>query len=62
MCVQGDYSLSVKYQIVKHIKINQNGKRYDLAPDAKSFPTIQVCVAMERWRCMTHSVGADRAL
>ncbi len=40
---QGDYSLSIKYNIVKHIKINQNGKRYDIAPDAKSFATIQVC-------------------
>ena len=39
---QGDYSLSVKYIQVKHIKINRNGNMYDIAPDAKAFPTIQV--------------------
>ena len=38
---QGDYSLSIKYQIVKHIKVNQTGTRYDIAPDAKNFGTIQ---------------------
>ncbi len=41
---QGDYSLSVKYGIVKHIKINRHGNKYDLAPDSKSFPSIQELV------------------
>lgn len=40
----GDYSLSIKYSIVKHIKINRRGARYDLAPDSKSFLTIQEVV------------------
>jgi len=41
----GDYSLSVKYNNeVKHIKINREGKLYDLASDAKSFPSIQELV------------------
>lgn len=37
----GDYSLSVKYNLVKHIKINRRGNKYEIAPDAKPFPTIQ---------------------
>lgn len=40
---QGDYSLSVQYDNnVKHIKINRHGNMYDVAPDAKAFPSIQV--------------------
>eukprot|EP00038_Savillea_parva_P023433 m.40912 g.40912 ORF g.40912 m.40912 type:complete len:809 (+) comp6046_c0_seq2:199-2625(+) len=42
---QGDYSLSVKYsQNCKHIKINRKGNKYDLAPDAASFTSIQELV------------------
>lgn len=37
----GEYSLSVKYNIVKHIKINRSGKLFSLAPDAQSFASIQ---------------------
>lgn len=40
----GDYSLSIKYKIVKHIKINRVGKKYELAPDAQSFSTVQELV------------------
>lgn len=41
----GDYSLSVQYDNnVKHIKINRTGNKYDLAPDAKAFPSIQELV------------------
>jgi len=40
----GDYSLSIKYGQVKHIKINRTGNKYELAPDAKAFPTIQELV------------------
>lgn len=37
----GDYSLSVKYNLVKHIKISRRGNKYEIAPDAKPFLTIQ---------------------
>eukprot|EP00051_Salpingoeca_urceolata_P001684 m.43077 g.43077 ORF g.43077 m.43077 type:complete len:802 (-) comp11610_c0_seq2:431-2836(-) len=40
----GDYSLSVKYGVVKHIKINRHGNRYAVAPDAKAFPSIEELV------------------
>jgi len=40
----GDYSLSVKFNIVKHIKINRHGKMFELAPDAKAFQSIQELV------------------
>eukprot|EP00040_Diaphanoeca_grandis_P019004 m.100075 g.100075 ORF g.100075 m.100075 type:complete len:776 (-) comp27218_c0_seq1:153-2480(-) len=41
----GDYSLSVQFDsVVKHIKINRHGNLYDLAPDAKSFASIQELV------------------
>jgi len=41
----GDYSLSVQFNsVVKHIKINRQGKLYDLAPDSKNFPSIQELV------------------
>ena len=52
---QGDYSLSIKYQIVKHIKINFTNNRYDIAPDAKNFATVQACgaalLALRSLRC-----------
>ena len=41
---QGEYSLSVMYQQVKHIKINRDGNKYDVAPDSKAFPSIQELV------------------
>jgi hypothetical protein len=40
--VQGDYSLSVVYGAVKHIKINRRGIKYEVAPDARAFSTVQV--------------------
>lgn len=50
----GDYSLSVRYSNnVKHIKINRHGNKFDLAPDAKSFPTIQELVE----HFQTHSLN-----
>ena len=50
----GEYSLSVKYNnVIKHIKINRKGNMYDLAPDAKSFPSIQEMVDHFR----THSLN-----
>jgi len=51
---QGDYSLSVQYDNnVKHIKINRHGNKYDLAPDAKAFPSIQELVE----HFQTHSLN-----
>eukprot|EP01147_Barroeca_monosierra_P010411 gene10411-2542_t len=41
----GEYSLSIKYQAVKHIKINRKGTRYNVAPDSDEFPSIQELVA-----------------
>eukprot|EP00040_Diaphanoeca_grandis_P021369 m.113851 g.113851 ORF g.113851 m.113851 type:complete len:782 (-) comp28302_c0_seq1:91-2436(-) len=50
----GDYSLSVQFNTeVKHIKINREGKMYDLASDAKSFPSIQELVE----HFQTHSLN-----
>lgn len=40
----GDYSLSIKFGAVKHIKVNREANKYELAPDAKSFPTIHELV------------------
>ncbi len=40
----GDYSLSIKFGQVKHIKVNREGNKYELAPDAKSFPSIHELV------------------
>jgi guanine nucleotide exchange factor VAV len=40
----GEYSLSIVYQQVKHIKINRTGNKYDVAPDSKAFPSIQELV------------------
>ena len=36
---------SVKKGAVKHIKINRTGGKYDVAPDAKAFATVQELVA-----------------
>ena len=41
---QGEYSLSIKYGQVKHIKIDRSNMKYELAPDSKSFDTIQELV------------------
>lgn len=50
----GDYSLSVQFDNnVKHIKINRTGNKYDLAPDARSFPSIQELVE----HFQTHSLN-----
>jgi len=50
----GEYSLSVKYNnVIKHIKVNRKGNMYDLAPDAKAFPSIQEMVDHFR----THSLN-----
>eukprot|EP00056_Hartaetosiga_gracilis_P004588 m.76390 g.76390 ORF g.76390 m.76390 type:complete len:651 (+) comp11879_c0_seq1:936-2888(+) len=40
----GEYSLTIKYLDVKHIKINRRGARYNIAPDSKDFPTIDELV------------------
>ena len=61
--VQGDYSLSIKYGIVKHIKINRHGNKYDVAPDAKQFPSIQELV--EHFQCQSlnrHFPGMETTL
>lgn len=41
----GEYSLSIIFKTVKHIKINRKGTRYNVAPDSDEFPTIQDLVA-----------------
>eukprot|EP00052_Salpingoeca_macrocollata_P034789 m.12643 g.12643 ORF g.12643 m.12643 type:complete len:807 (+) comp6968_c0_seq1:124-2544(+) len=59
----GDYSLSIKYKIVKHIKINRTGKNYELAPDAKHFPTIQELVEhFQRHSLNRHFPGMETTL
>lgn len=59
----GDYSLSVKFGIVKHIKINRHGNKYDLAPDAKSFPSIQELVAhFQKHSLNRHFPGMETTL
>eukprot|EP00047_Mylnosiga_fluctuans_P025143 m.183029 g.183029 ORF g.183029 m.183029 type:complete len:95 (+) comp9997_c0_seq45:905-1189(+) len=52
---QGDYSLSVAFSIVKHIKISRRGIKYEIAPDSKSFASIQVsptCLACPSRLCV----------
>lgn len=41
----GDYSLSVAYGHVKHIKINRRGNKYEVAPDSKAFSSIHDLVS-----------------
>eukprot|EP00043_Microstomoeca_roanoka_P009973 m.95012 g.95012 ORF g.95012 m.95012 type:complete len:787 (+) comp14747_c2_seq1:104-2464(+) len=41
----GEYSLSIMFQSVKHIKINRKGTKYNVAPDSDEFPSIQDLVA-----------------
>eukprot|EP00047_Mylnosiga_fluctuans_P025140 m.182252 g.182252 ORF g.182252 m.182252 type:complete len:337 (+) comp9997_c0_seq3:141-1151(+) len=51
----GDYSLSVAFSIVKHIKISRRGIKYEIAPDSKSFASIQVsptCLACPSRLCV----------
>jgi hypothetical protein len=52
---QGDYSLSVKYTIVKHIKISRRGTKYEIAPDSKGFTSIQVRLYIHMAAIHTHT-------
>eukprot|EP00047_Mylnosiga_fluctuans_P003769 m.230841 g.230841 ORF g.230841 m.230841 type:complete len:803 (+) comp12124_c0_seq1:82-2490(+) len=59
----GDYSLSVKYNVVKHIKINRRGNKYDIAPDAKPFSSIMELVSYYQQHSLgRHFPGVDTTL
>eukprot|EP00047_Mylnosiga_fluctuans_P025139 m.182671 g.182671 ORF g.182671 m.182671 type:complete len:207 (+) comp9997_c0_seq25:913-1533(+) len=59
----GDYSLSVAFSIVKHIKISRRGIKYEIAPDSKSFASIQELIRhFQQHSLSRHFPGLDTAL
>lgn len=59
----GDYSLSVVYGAVKHIKINRRGIKYEVAPDARAFSTVQELVTYFQQHSLSrHFPGVDTTL
>ena len=60
----GEYSLSIMYAgECKHIKINRTGSRFDVAPDSKTFSTVQELVQYFQQHSLSrHFPGMDTTL
>eukprot|EP00045_Choanoeca_perplexa_P000671 m.15423 g.15423 ORF g.15423 m.15423 type:complete len:783 (+) comp10462_c0_seq1:26-2374(+) len=60
----GEYSLSIMYAgECKHIKINRTGSRFDVAPDSKTFSTVQELVHYFQQHSLSrHFPGMDTTL